>query len=175
MSELLSHGGKRRTPILAFFHPTDFTDSHNTTQKQYLAFVKECSCTHPRAANKTSGDLEVACRPALQSRVSTVLAAFAGYCDTLGSPFQCYLVHWAQPVKNDTRMDANSDLCREARDHDVCLFRGVCGANNCCAWTVVPPSSDVRVSHWRLSGRGPSFEKGSTRCMWKYNEGVILL
>ena len=96
------------------FQPTDTTEPYKTTQKQYLAFVKGFSCTHPRAEHKTSGDLELASRPALQTRDSTVLAAFAGYCDTLGSPFPCHLVDLAQPVKNDIRMDANSDFCREA-------------------------------------------------------------
>ena len=67
-------------------------------------------------------------------------------------------------------------ICAEKHGTTMSVFfRGVCGANNCCAWTVVPPSSDVRVSHWCLSGRGPSFEKGSTRCMWQHNEGVVLL
>ena len=46
---------------------------------------------------------------------------FAGYCDTLGSPFPCHLVDLAAPVKNDTRMDANKDLCREASFFVACV------------------------------------------------------
>ena len=112
------------------FQPTEKTVSHKITQKQYLAFVNEFSCAHPRAEHNTSGNLELASRPALQSQISTVLAAVAGHCDTLNSPFPCHLADQAAPERHDTRMDANKDLCREGSDHHGCLFRCVCGAKN---------------------------------------------
>ena len=108
------------------FQPTEKTVSHKITQKQYLAFVNEFS----RAEHNTSGDLELASRPALQSQFSTVLAAVAGHCDTLGSPFLCHLADLAAPEKHDTRMDANKDFFREAGDHHGCLFRCVRAAKN---------------------------------------------
>ena len=162
--------GKRCTPIRALcFQPTGTTEPYKSTQKQYLAFVKECSCAHQRAAHKTSGKLELACRPALQSRVSTVLAAFALYCDSLGSPFRCRLVDLAQPVKHDTRMDANSDFCREAS-----FVASVEPTTAVLGQSSRHPVMVVSVTGVSLE-EGPPLEKHSRRCMWQYNEGVILL
>ena len=158
VSEILRHGRKRCTPIRALYSNRlkKLYLTKKKPQKQYLAFVNEFSCTHPRAEHNTSGNLELASRPALQSQFSTVLAAVAGHCDTLNSPFPCHLADLAAPARHDTRSGCEQRfLPRSRRPPWLSFSLRTCSQELMCL-DGRPAIQDVRVSHWRLRGRGPS-------------------